>query len=265
MSAAPVTLDLAVTEVGESPELIVLHGLLGRARNWLTVARTLQERHGSVLVDLRNHGASPWSDDAGYAAMAADIAALIERRGRAATVIGHSMGGKVAMVLALTRPELVRRLVVVDIAPVAYRHASLGEFIDAMLAVDMTRVTKRADADAALVQQVPDPAMRGFLLQNLATHEGRFAWQPNLRALARAMPEIIGFPSELAGRTWDGPAFALRGERSDYVTSEGEAALRRVLPRVEVLTVPGAGHWPHAEKPGPFVELLRPCLEARDR
>ena len=123
-------LNLAFTEVGQEPRLVVLHGLLGRARNWLSIARSLEERHGSVLVDLRNHGSSPWSDDASYAAMAADVAALIERLGDAVTVIGHSMGGKVAMVLALTQPELVRRLVVVDMAPVAYRRASLGKAVE---------------------------------------------------------------------------------------------------------------------------------------
>jgi esterase len=254
-------LELAVTELGEGPPLIVLHGLLGRARNWLTIARALQERWGVRLVDLRNHGASPWSDEAGYAAMAADVAALIERlaAGRPATVLGHSMGGKVAMVLALTRPELVARLVIVDIAPVRYAQG-YDAFIRAMQAVDLAAVGKRADADAALAADVPEAAMRGFLLQNLEGAGGKFAWQPNLAVLQAAMAELTGFPEALAGRRYEGPACCLRGERSDYVDAAGEAALRRCFPRIEVLTVPGAGHWPHAERPAEFLRLLEPCL-----
>lgn len=254
-------LDLAVTELGQGPPLLVLHGLLGRARNWLTVARGLQDRHRVLLADARNHGASPWSDAMTYRALAADAAALIERRaGGRAAVLGHSMGGKAAMALALIRPELVERLIVVDIAPVAYAH-SFAPYVEAMRAVDLGRVEKRADADAALAAAVPDPAMRGFLLQNLEPRgPNSFAWQPNLKVLLRAMGELTGFPEELAGRAYDGPAFCLRGERSPYVTPDGEAALRRCLPRVEIVTVPGAGHWPHAEKPAEFARLLAPCL-----
>jgi esterase len=253
-------LELAVTELGEGPPLIVLHGLLGRARNWLTVARALQGRWGVRLVDLRNHGASPWSDEMGYPAMAADIAALIERlEAGPAPVLGHSMGGKVAMTLALTRPELVARLVIVDIAPVRYAQG-YDTYVRAMQAVNLAAVAKRADADAALVGAVPEAAMRGFLLQNLEGAGGRFAWQPNLAVLQEAMTELTGFPEALAGRRYEGPTFCLRGERSDYVDEAGEAALRRFFPRAEIRTVPGAGHWPHAERPAEFLRLLEPCL-----
>jgi pimeloyl-ACP methyl ester carboxylesterase len=256
----PKALDLAVTRQGDGPPLIVLHGLLGRARNWLTIARGLQGRYAVQLVDLRNHGASPWSDETGYAAMAADVAALVGRLGGGPVpVIGHSMGGKVAMVLALTRPELVERLIVVDIAPLAYRQG-YEAYIDAMQGVDLAAVGKRADADTALAKAVPDPAMRGFLLQNLESSGGRFAWQPNLAGLRAGMAALTGFPAELAERRYEGPAFCLRGERSDYVDADGEAALRRHFPTIEVITVPGAGHWPHAEKPADFQRLLEPLL-----
>jgi pimeloyl-ACP methyl ester carboxylesterase len=170
------------------------------------------------------------------------------------------MGGKVALTLALTRPELVERLILVDIAPIAYPQGYSG-FIRAMLALDLAAVTKRADADAALAPAVPDPAMRGFLLQNLGpTAAGGFAWQPNLAVLLEAMPTLTDFPRTSPRHSWDGPAFCLRGERSDYVGPDGEAALRRLLPRVEVSTVAGAGHWPHAERPAEFLRLLEPCL-----
>lgn len=258
----PQPLQLAVTELGAGPPLVVLHGLLGRSRNWLSVGRSLAERFSVCLADQRNHGASPWSPVMGYPALAADAAALIEARGGSAVLLGHSMGGKAALTLALTRPELVSRLILVDIAPVTYGDHN-ATYIRAMQAVDLTRVEKRADADAALREVVPDPGMRGFLLQNLEPAEGGgFAWQPNLDVLLASMPALTSFPAELLERQWNGPAFALRGERSDYVGPDGEAALRRVLPRVEIVTVPDAGHWPHAERPAEFLRLLEPCLGA---
>jgi pimeloyl-ACP methyl ester carboxylesterase len=264
MTSAADRLDLAVTELGAGPPLVVLHGLLGRSRNWLTIAQNLQEKHTLLLADLRNHGASPWSEVMDYPAMAGDVAALIERRaGGRATVLGHSMGGKVAITLALTRPELVERLIVADIAPVAYPGSAFDGYIRAMLALDLDTVTRRAEADKALTAAVPEPAIRGFLLQNLDFARGeRPVWQPNLATLLRTLPQITGFPAELAGRTYDGPAFCLRGERSDYVDGEGEAALRRYLPSVQVATVTGAGHWLHAEKPAEFLERLNGTLES---
>lgn len=258
-------LDLAVTALGEGPPLVVLHGLLGRARNWLSVGRALQGGgRRSLLVDLRNHGGSPWSEVMDYAGMAADVAALIERQaGGRAAVMGHSMGGKAAIQLALTRPELVERLIVVDIAPLSYPHREGFEgYIRAMLGLDLDAVGSRAEADAGLAAAVPEPAIRAFLLQNLELGGGRAKWQPNLEVLLRALPEVTGWPAELDGRTFAGPSFALRGERSDYVGPDGEAALRRFLPEVGVATVPGAGHWVHAERPAEFLERLRPCLES---
>ena len=151
------------------------------------------------LVDLRNHGASPWSEEMSYAAMAGDVAALIEGEDVGpATLIGHSMGGKVAMTLALTRPDLVARLIVVDIAPVRYAQG-YEHFIRAMQAADLAPPRRRADVDAALASAIPEPAMRAFLLQNLETRDGALAWQPNLAVLLRAMPELTGFPATLAG------------------------------------------------------------------
>jgi esterase len=256
------TLDLAVTELGAGPPVVVLHGLLGRARNWLSIARALAPSYTVHLADLRNHGASPWSDEMSYAAMARDVAALIEQLDAGPVrVVGHSMGDKVAMALALTRPELAERLIVVDIAPVRYRQGYEG-FVRAMLAVDLPAVTRRADADTALAGAVPEPGMRAFLLQNLDTADGRFTWRPNLSVLLAAMPELTGFPAELADEVSQAPAWCLRGERSSYVEAGGEAALRRHFPRLELRSVPGAGHWPHAEQPDGFLGLLEPALAA---
>jgi esterase len=262
MRTKPASLELAVTQLGNGAPVVVLHGLLGRARNWLSIARARQQVCSFHLVDLRNHGASPWSDTMSYAAMSADVAALIERLDAGPVrLVGHSMGGKVAMALALTRPELVERLIVVDIAPVRYRQGYEG-FVSAMLAVDLAKVARRADADAALAGAVPDAAMRRFLLQNLEPADGRFSWQPNLPVLLRAMPELVDFPASLADQSFAGPTWCLRGAASTYVDAAGEAALRRCFPRVELLAVPGAGHWPHAERPAEFLALLDQAMAA---
>lgn len=257
---APMPLDLGRTLVGEGAPVVVLHGLLGRARNWLSVARALEASYAFHLVDLRNHGASPWADAMSYPAMAGDVAALIEDIGAGPVrVVGHSMGGKVAMTLALSRPELVERLIVVDIAPVPYAQG-YDDLIRAMLAVPLHGGQRRADVDAALRQGVPDPALRGFLLQNLETVDGRLSWQPNLEVLLRTMPALTGFPAELAGRTYAGTVDCLRGARSDYVDPAGEAALRGYFPAAVVATVADAGHWPHAERPALFQPLLERAL-----
>ena len=256
--SAPLT--LAVTELGAGAPVVVLHGLLGRGRNWLSVARALAESHALWLADLRNHGASPWSDEMDYAAMAGDVARLIRGLGRGpVTLIGHSMGGKVAMTLAATQPELLARLVVVDIAPVDYRHG-YEDFVRAMLAVDLGTRRSRAQVDAALAQPIPDPAMRAFLLQNLASTADGLAWQPNLEVLLRQMPLLTGFPAQAEPVPFAGPAWCLRGARSDYVEPAGEAALRRLFPRIEIATVADAGHWPHAEQPAAFTALLARAL-----
>ncbi len=260
MTVAPAALDLAVSTLGAGPPVVVLHGLLGRARNWLSIARALEPSYTVHLADLRNHGGSPWSAEMGYAAMARDVAALIERMAAGPVrLVGHSMGGKVAMTLALTRPELIERLVVVDIAPIRYAQG-YEEFIKAMQALDLGSLRRRGDADPALAAAVPDAAMRGFLLQNLSTADGRLVWQPNLDVLLAAMPEISDFPAALDSSTYAGRAWCLRGAASSYVDAAGEAALRRLFPTIQIKTVPGAGHWPHAEKQAAFLSLLEPAL-----
>lgn len=253
--------ELNVREVGNGRPLVYLHGLLGSGRNWQSVAQALAgDGWRGVLVDARNHGASPWADDASYPAMAADVAALLDRLGiGTATLLGHSMGGKTALTLALTAPARVERLILVDIAPTSYP-GDFTPFIDAMAAVDLARVTKRGDADAALTAAVADPAVRGFLLQNLVQQDGGWRWRVNLEVLGHAMPALTGFPGELEGRTYAGPSALIRGSRSPYVPPEHEPALRAYLPTIAIHTVEDSGHWPHAERPIPFLAALRSTL-----
>lgn len=262
MSAAPVPVALACREHGAGEPVVILHGLLGSSRNWQAIGKQLGRRHRVLLPDLRDHGLSPWSEATSYPAMAADLAALLDRLGLAsAAFVGHSMGGKAAMTLALLQPERVRRLAVIDIAPVAYGHRGFLDYIAALEALDLAALGRRAEADAALAPAVPDAGVRAFLLQNLDVEGGRLVWRPNLQGLARAMATITGFPDEaLAGRRYTGPALFLRGERSAYVLPEHRAAIDSHFPRARLVTVRGAGHWVQADAPAVVTAALERFL-----
>jgi pimeloyl-ACP methyl ester carboxylesterase len=252
------THSLNTLTTGDGPPLVVLHGLFGQAKNWATIAKGLADGRRVIAADLRNHGASPWAQEMDYPAMAGDVAALVESlpEGRA-EVLGHSMGGKAAMVLALTRPELVDRLIVADIAPVAYSGGSLLPFVDAMLAVDPSAYASRKEVEGALKRAVQDPGIRQFLLSNLTRGEQGFRWTLNLRAIRAAMDTLSGWP-EVDGR-YDGDTLFLAGERSDYVTEAAQPAIDRHFPNARTERVP-AGHWIHAEAPQATLAALRGFL-----
>lgn len=241
--------------------VLLVHGLFGQARNLGAQARRLAESRRVVGVDLRNHGDSPHDPDASYDALAADLAEMIEALGGRADLVGHSMGGKAAMVLALRRPELVRKLVVMDIAPVAYSHDQTPN-IDAMESLDLTGIERRGQADRALAHRIEDRGTRAFLLQSLDLSRQPPGWRLNLAALRAHMPGIVGWPDGLPQAGFDGPVLAMRGARSDYVTREGEAALRAYFPQARVLTIKDAGHWLHADAPEAVAETLAAFLGA---
>jgi pimeloyl-ACP methyl ester carboxylesterase len=246
---------------GDLPPLLIAHGLFGSARNWGAVARRLSERRAVIAVDMRNHGESLRDPDHSYAAMASDLAEVIAAHGGAADVLGHSMGGKAAMVLALTEPERVGRLVVADIAPVAYGH-SQAEYVEAMQATDLAGVTRRSQADPRLAEHVEEKALRAFFLQSLAIDERGASWRLNLEVLADQMPAIMGFP-DVPGR-FDGPALFLTGGASDYVDAAHWPAITERFPQAERETIGGAGHWLHAEAPREVAEAVAAFLD-RDR
>lgn len=251
------TVDLAFERKGEGPLLVVLHGLLGSGRNWASLAKRFAAAHTVLTADARNHGRSPWDPAMSYLDQAADVAALIEAQDAGpAAVMGHSMGGKTAMALALTRPELVERLIVADISPVPHDRARFGDYIRAMREIDLDAVTRRGDADRQLAEVEPDPAVRGFLLLNLASEQGRFFWRPNLEGLLAAMTDVLDWPGELDGRRYEGPALVVKGGASPYVRPEHEAAFRSHFPACRIETVPGAGHWVHAEAPDAYFEVV---------
>lgn len=243
----------------EAPTLVIAHGLYGSGRNWSVIARRLADRREVVAVDMRNHGDSPRFPTQGYPDMAADLAEVIEGLGAPVDLLGHSMGGKAAMQLALTRPDLLRRLVVADIAPVAYQHDQTRN-AQAMASLDLTRITSRAEADAALSARIDDPALRAFFLQSLDLRSHPPRWRLNLPVLKAEMQKIVGWPGTPG--VFDHPTLFLTGAESHYVRPEHREAIRAQFPKARFAKIPGAGHWLHAEKPREFEETVRVFLEA---
>lgn len=239
--------------------LLIVHGLFGSARNWGAIAKRLADTRPVHAVDMRNHGASPRAERHGYDDMAADLAGVIAGLGGRADVMGHSMGGKAAMVLALTEPALVRRLVVADIAPAGYGH-SQTPLIRAMRDLDLQGLATRAEADRRLAETVEDRGVRAFLLQSLDLRAVPPRWRLNLDVLEAEMDRIIGWPG-VEGR-FDGHTLFLSGGASDYVRTEHRPLIRSLFPQARFARIPGAGHWLHAEKPREFAETLRAFLDA---
>lgn len=253
-------LDLSFTATGSGEPLVILPGLFGSKRNWSSVARQLAEQRQVITVDLRNHGESPWDDVHDYPAMAGDVAQLIEAQGlQPAAVLGHSMGGKVAMVLALTRPELVSRLIVVDIAP-ARSTANTRAVLQAMQDVPLGAVTTRSEAKAAMAEAVPSAGIRDFLALNLTSSPEGLRWGINLEALANNFDNILGFPDVAPGMTFDQPTLFLGGGRSPYIQPEHHTEIHRLFTAASIESIPGAGHWVHADAPQAFLERITAFL-----
>jgi len=235
------------------PPLLIVHGLYGSARNWGGMVSRLSDRGKVITVDQRNHGESPWFSTHSYHDMAADLAEVIEANGATPVdLVGHSMGGKAAMVLALTRPELVNRLLVADIAPVAYSHDQ-NVYIEAMRALDTANITTRTAADAQMAAYVGDPGVRAFLLQSLDRKAKK--WKLNLDVLEAEMTKIIGWP-QIEGQ-YDQPTLFLSGGTSDYVLPAHRPAIKALFPSAKFAKIPGAGHWLHAERPDAFEASVR--------
>ncbi len=240
---------------GEGRAVIILHGLFGSSSNWKGIARRLAGRSRVVSVDLRNHGRSPWDDDVSYRAMAGDVTRLMDELGLdEATLVGHSMGGKVAMTAALEQPARVSALAVIDIAPVAYPH-SHEELIDTLRRVDLSSIRKRADLDAQLGGEIPDASLRAFLGQNLVFDGGAYRWRVNLDALSRGMDLLTGFPA--FGETrFEKDALFIYGKSSQYVRESDHDAILARFPAARLVGIEGAGHWVHAERPDDVLTAL---------
>lgn len=257
-----ITLEARILDgPADAVALIVMHGLLGSSRNWQAHGKALARARRVHLLDLRNHGASPWSDVMDYPSMAADVLEFADSHGlERFHLLGHSMGGKVAMAVALSAPERVSSAIVADIAPVRYAH-DFEELIGALRGLNLARIDRRAKADDALASSIDTVGVRQFVLQNLDfKDDGQAYWKPNLAVLDASIKTLTGWPDAYAGMTYEGPMLAIHGGASHYVDEAGEAAFRRLMPAVEFETIEGAGHWLHAEQPRPFFEAVKRFL-----
>jgi len=256
------TVDLAYEETGNGPPLVIVHGLFGSSGNWRRIARALSADHRVLSVDLRNHGASPWTATMRYSEMADDLAALLDRLALdRAAVLGHSMGGKAAMTLALTRPSCVASLIVADVAPVAYGD-HFSDYARAMRSVSALGATGRDAIRQSLLETIPQPRVVDFLMTNLARRGERYDWRINLAAIAAGLPDISGWPAALDDLRYDGPVTVIDGDRSDYISADDRPRFEKLFPRVRFVTIADAGHWLHADRADAFVAATRDALAA---
>lgn len=253
------------------PRIAFLHGLFGQGRNWNQIAKAVSGAEGTgtagarcLLVDLPDHGRSPWSSEFSFESYADAVAQTLSSvgDGEPFSVVGHSLGGKTAMVLALRHPGLVERLVVVDIAPRSYGSLDRFEsYIGEMQALPLGELTSRADAEARFDE--PDPGVKAFLLQNLRRDGDTWRWQANLKLVAcdasrGTGSRIAGWPDSVdALPPYPGPVLWVAGGDSGYVQPGDSESMRRYFPRTRLLTVKGAGHWVHTDEPGIIVAALR--------
>ncbi len=265
-------MHLFFRRMGQGAPMIILHGLYGSSDNWLTVARELSEHYELFIPDLRNHGRSPHDPVHTYPAMRDDIFGLMDEIGTdRCIVLGHSMGGKVAVHMAASAPERISKLIVTDIAPINYsslsNHSPLAvehlNIADALLHTDLTLYVKREDIDRDWVESIPDIDTRRFLLKNLQrSKNNRYEWRINIRALAQNLPHILNGMDDLGldkGRRIESvPTLFLKGELSPYIRPEMYPFIRQAFPESRIVTIHGAGHWMHAEQPETFItEVLR--------
>ena len=243
-------INLAYSKLGTGTPVLILHGLFGCKRNWTGIAKGLANTHQVFTLDMRNHGESRHSSEMTYPDMAADITRFIEQHklGRC-PVIGHSMGGKASMILALTRPELVERLLILDIAPVTYDH-DYSDYVNTMKDINLSQVSKRGDVEPIIASVVDNPAIQAFLMQNLVTNEhGGYRWRVNLDAFTAHMPDILGFPEISDQHTYTAKTLFLGGRQSDYIAAPYQSEIKRLFPTAEVDFIDDAGHWVHADQP----------------
>ncbi len=240
---------------GEGPPIILLHGLFGAAKNLGALSRGLAA-HGRVLsMDLRNHGESPHAAAMDFLKMADDVAETAAAHGvAAAIVIGHSLGGKTAMALALSQPAMVQKLAVLDIAPIPYQH-DYDDYVKAMQAIELRPNLARHAADAALAAAVPEKPMRAFLLNNLILGESPH-WRIALDEIGAAMPNLLAWKDPPGCQPYKGPALFLRGGNSDYVPPSATPEIISRFPNALQETIAGTGHWLHAEQPAAVLAAL---------
>ena len=255
-------LDLEYSETGSGTPLMIMHGLFGWKRNWSSIGKRLGKQTRVFTLDMRNHGLSPWHDDMTYGDMADDLQQFIDHHDlKTPVLLGHSMGGKAAMTLALRQPGLTRGIIVADIAPVRYSH-DYDDHIGIMQGIDLKTVTSRQQVDEILSRSFDDAGLRAFLLQNLDRDEAGFRWRINLSSIKNHMQDILDFPEFSGDVRYDGPALFLKGETSDYINKDNEHTIRKLFPKARIETVKNAGHWVQAEQPEAVIHHVQEFLQS---
>jgi esterase len=254
------TVPLHAEVSGEGHPLLLLHGLFGSLSNWRPLSRRFSGSYHVFNLDQRNHGRSPHHDTFNYTALAEDLRAFMRHESLlSAHVLGHSLGGKAAMQLALNYPEAVDKLVVVDMSPLASRPRH-REILAALRALDLSAASNRRQLDVQLAQSIASAEMRQFLLMNIANDEsGRLQWRMNLDVIAESYDEVnrAVMPQPNGARSaWEKPALFIRGENSDYIQEQDREAIQTLFPHSRLVTVAGAGHWVQADAPEEFANLV---------
>lgn len=240
----------------DGPALLLLHGLFGHAINWQGIVRRLQDDIRLFALDLRNHGDSPHVASMSFPEMASDVCQFIADHDLGSpAVLGHSMGGKVAMTLALMRPELVSQLIIADVAPVRYGH-NFSKILTALADIDLESIENRRTADQVLAQHLGDPELRAFLLTNLKREDDSWRWRINLDVIREDMDRLMSFPEPLMAKPYRGPALFIGGGRSDYLHPSHHGRIKRAFPEAQFEVLPDAGHWLHADEPEAFSSLV---------
>ncbi|MGM0549460.1 MAG: alpha/beta fold hydrolase [Bacteroidota bacterium] len=264
-------MDLFYRQLGEGHPLIIIHGLYGSSDNWMSIGKILAEKYQVFLIDQRNHGESGHHDEHNYPAMREDLKDFMDKHNlQKATLLGHSMGGKTAIYFAAEYPERVERLIVVDISPCSYKDADSfqtkthTQIINALQSINLNTLKSRSEADKQLSEYIQQKRIRQFLLKNLYRNEEKeFRWKLNLPILKKHLSETMdGFTADTVEKDVTGfPVLFIRGEESDYIQEKDIEATKKLFPMAEIVSIPNAGHWVHAEQPDAFLKAVNTFLE----
>jgi len=256
------TIALYSRKVGENgPDFVVLHGLFGSGKNWRSFAGSLEDDFQVWTLDARNHGDSPHADSMSYQQMAEDVARFFaENELENVILLGHSMGGKTAMQLALQFPDRIAALIVVDIAPVCYDHLHKQlKLIEAMQELDLAGEMSRSEIEKKLAVKIPEKRLLSFLMTNLNRQNGQFQWRIGLEQIAAGMPDLLNYP-ELKS-VFKGPVQFIGGENSTYLKFEYHALIRKYFPESRITMLENCGHWLHVEQPAAFQKTVNEFLQ----
>jgi len=253
-------MQLAYKKIGHGKPLIILHGLFGMSDNWLTIAKKIARRHTVYLLDQRNHGKSPHAEEFNYDVLSDDLECFIlDQDLDEVRLIGHSMGGKIAMCHALKFPDRVEKLVIVDIAPRSYDHPFFHNVLKFMIDLDLKIFKTRQEIDAAFKTVIRSAAIRQFILKNLDRDDDQqFRWKINVQSLYQNLPLI--FKAISNGRQYDQPVLFVRGGASDYILDSDEPQIKKLFPQARIVTIPGASHWLHVQAEEALCDHLRAYL-----